>query len=726
MYSCNFLTHFKQHHTHPHEIESPDSEHPAVAPPPITEADWLASTKPTDKTPSVLPAGVGARNPAPSTLLSSFWTLSLDGDTGERLAEGVERKRKLSVSHVNPYSPTDVTSTPNIATNRKSVVRPSSQPTPSASLTAPSSSSSPSPSPPPPTITTTPPAPSEVPLSPPSMSPRGGSFPHLPPSVEVENIELDGQTLTTRTLWKLGYDMGVRLNLSETAWAQLKRARDVVEKILDERQTVYGINTGFGSFSNVVVSEDQLSLLQENLIRSHAAGVGEPLSVPRTRMLLALRINVLAKGHSGIRPETVKALLAAFNAGCYSWVPAQGTVGASGDLAPLSHLALGYLGEGKMWNSKRGEWANAMDVLVDNGLKPISLTAKEGLALINGTQLISSIGAEATERAGLLALQADAIACLTLEALKGTRRAFLAMIHAVRPHAGQQAVAQRLRALLHTTTHPSPLYVDHHNCGRVQDSYTLRCIPQVHGISHDTILFVKSILNTELNSATDNPMVFPETDEILSAGNFHGEYPAKALDYLAIGVQELANISERRLERLINPQLSNLPAFLVKEGGLNSGFMIAHCTSAALVSENKVLCHPASIDTISTSAAKEDHVSMGGMAARKALKVVSNVETVLGIELLAAVQALDFCVDADGNPLKSTAPIEEIRRLVRSVASPWTKDRWMSPDIEAVTQLVRDGRIWAIVEPWVISQAGEEEEFVKKHGSVFTKDHSIL
>uniref|UniRef100_A0A8C6P0A6 Histidine ammonia-lyase n=1 Tax=Nothobranchius furzeri TaxID=105023 RepID=A0A8C6P0A6_NOTFU len=412
-------------------------------------------------------------------------------------------------------------------------------------------------------------------------------------------------------------------------------------------------------------------------------GVGDPLSVTRTRMLLALRINVLAKGYSGTSLETLEAMIKAFNASCLSWVPEKGTVGASGDLAPLAHLALGLMGEGRMWSPQSG-WADAKTVLEGHGLKPLQLKPKEGLALINGTQLITSLGAEAVERALSVAKQADVIAALTLEALRGTTKAFHQVIHAARPHPGQIQVAQRLRSLLDSEVFPSQISESHRSCSRVQDAYTLRCIPQVHGVVNDTIGFVQKVISTEMNSATDNPLVFVEFRETISGGNFHGEYPAKALDYLAIGVQELASISERRIERLVNPTHSELPAFLVKEGGLNCGFMVAHCTAAALVSENKTLCHPSSVDSLSTSAATEDHVSMGGWAARKALTVVEHVEQVLAIELLAACQALEFL-----HPLKTTAPLEKVHELLRSVISPWDRDRVMSSDIKAAHTLIK-------------------------------------
>ncbi|XP_044133177.1 histidine ammonia-lyase [Bufo gargarizans] len=507
-------------------------------------------------------------------------------------------------------------------------------------------------------------------------------------------IEMDGESLTTGDLLNLGKGL-YKIKLTAEAAQRVKQSRLLIESIVNEKKVVYGITTGFGKFARTVIPVSRLNDLQVNLVRSHSAGVGKPLSPNRTRMLLALRINVLAKGYSGVSLETLQQAIDAFNACCLPYIPEKGTVGASGDLAPLSHLALGLIGEGKMWSPKSG-WADAKYVLEAHGLKPVSLKPKEGLALINGTQMITSLGCEAVERANAIAKQADIIAALTLEVLKGTTRAFDSDIHRLRPHPGQVEVAFRFRSLLDSDHHPSEIAESHRFCDRVQDAYTLRCCPQVHGVVNDTIDFVRNIISTEINSATDNPMVFAERGETISGGNFHGEYPAKALDYLAIGVHELASISERRIERLCNPSLSELPAFLVTEGGLNSGFMIAHCTAAALVSENKALCHPSSVDSLSTSAATEDHVSMGGWAARKALRVIEHVEHVLAIELLAACQGIEFL-----RPLKTTTPLEKVYDLVRSVVRPWMKDRFMAPDIEAAHRLLVDEKVWLVAEPYI-------------------------
>lgn len=505
-----------------------------------------------------------------------------------------------------------------------------------------------------------------------------------------ETMIIDGESMTTEKLWQLSTG-NYNIQISNGALKKIKRSRDILDEIVNENRVVYGVSTGFGKFANVVIPSDQLDQLQKNLIESHCAGVGDALTVERTRMLLALRINVLCKGYSGISVTNINRLVQAFNASCLPMIPEKGTVGASGDLAPLSHLAHGMMGNGMMWSPESG-WADAKLVLEAHGVEPIVLGPKEGLAMINGTQFISSLGTEAVERARNIALQADVVAALTVEALSGTSRAFDAAIHKARPHCGQQEVAERMRTLLQYHGKRSQITDSHKNCNRVQDSYTLRCCPQVHGIAHDTIKFTKSTLDVELNSATDNPMVLCDREETISGGNFHGEYPAKVLDYLAIGIHEIAAMSERRIERLNNPALNTFPAFLVESGGLNSGYMIPHCTAAALVSENKCLCHPASVDSLSTSAGQEDHVSMGGYAARKAIKVVENVEYVIAIELLCACQAMEF-----HRPLTSTDALEAVYDVVRQVVPPYTKDRPHYKDMEAVTQLLRENKVWKAV-----------------------------
>ncbi|RNF13668.1 putative histidine ammonia-lyase [Trypanosoma conorhini] len=523
-------------------------------------------------------------------------------------------------------------------------------------------------------------------------------------------VVLDGASLTPDALYTLGYEPLATIDLAANAVARIKAGRAVIDKIVEDRQTVYGINTGFGKFESTIISPDQLELLQLNLVRSHSACVGEPLTPQRARMMMALRVNILCKGHSGIRLETVQKYVQAFNAGVVPYIPEQGTVGASGDLGPLSHLALGMLGEGRLATLKNLKFRDARVVLQELGVEPITLKAKEGLALINGTQFISALGSEAVVRARRVARLADVVLAMTSEALLSTVSNLNPDIHRVRPHKGQQIVALRLRSLLHSEKFPSAICLSHANCGRVQDAYSIRCAPQVHGISNDIVEWVYGVLTTELNCATDNPLVFPDgVKKVVSCGNFHGEYPAKALDMLAIGVHELGNISERRIERLNNPSLSRLPAFLVKNGGLNSGFMIAHCTAAALVSENKVYCHPASIDSISTSAAQEDHVSMGGFSARKAIKVVENVEHILAIELLCACQGVDLL-----RPLRSTEPMEKVWSLVRGVSPSWDKDREMHSSITNVVKLLRSGAIWNVVKKYVPEEARFLDVFTVK------------
>ena len=527
-------------------------------------------------------------------------------------------------------------------------------------------------------------------------------------------VELDGDSLEIDDVIKISRGE-CYVKLSEKAEEKVKASRNVVDGVVKDGTVVYGINTGFGALGKKTISPHQLDKLQENLIKSHAAGVGPPLSPPQTRILMALRINVLAKGNSGIRLETLKQFVAALNADCLSYIPAKGTVGASGDLAPLAHLTLGLMGEGRMWNPTTLNWDTAANVLSSHHLKKIELKAKEGLALINGTQLITGLGLEALHRAELIGKQANVVAALSLEGLRGHPGVFDEDIHATRLHKGQNDVAKTMRALLDRRHYDYDAAADLEG-DHGQDSYCLRCIPQVHGVVIDTIEFVRGILKTEVNSTLDNPIVLAETTgtiskktrqhpNVKSCGNFHGEYPAKAMDYLAIAVHELGNISERRTEVLTNDDCSQgLPGFLVpksKDDGLNSGFMIAQYTAAALVSENKVLTHPSSVDSIPTSANQENHVSMGGFAARKALSVVEHVEQVLAIELLAACQALDLRKDVDKKKT-TTPPLEKVHKLVRDAGvSKWEEDRVMATDIEIATELLKNGMVWETVKPYV-------------------------
>jgi histidine ammonia-lyase len=498
-------------------------------------------------------------------------------------------------------------------------------------------------------------------------------------------IAITGDHLTLNDLNAIA--LGEDLKLAHQAEERVRASRRVVDNIIERQEVVYGVNTGFGNFANVVISKDQLTTLQYNLIRSHAAGVGPTLDLPTCRALMALRANTLAKGHSGIALENLHKLLDAVNAGLHPFIPEQGSVGASGDLAPLAHLALNLIGEG--WVRQDHAWVEASLGLKHLGLVPMVLGAKEGLALINGTQVMAAIGGLALHQAFSLTRHADLIGALTLEALRGTQTAFDPKIHKARPHLGQAQSAANLWHLLSG----SEIMTSHLHCNRVQDSYSLRCMPQVHGPTRDTLAHVLRVFEIEINSATDNPMVFAEEDALVSGGNFHGQALALAFDFAAIAVAELANIAERRIERLCNPSLSELPAFLVKEGGLNSGFMIAHCTAAALVSENKSLCHPASVDSISTSAAKEDHVSMGTIAARQFRQVVENTRKVLAIELLASVQGLDFL-----SPLKPAKPLIPAVEALRTRVPHWGEDRYMAPDIEEAVRLIKSGLLLSAVE----------------------------
>jgi histidine ammonia-lyase len=509
-------------------------------------------------------------------------------------------------------------------------------------------------------------------------------------------IRLDGQSLTAKSLARIAGGEGVTLD--ETALALVVENRAVVDRIVAEGRTVYGINTGFGQFATVVIAPDQLQQLQLNLVRSHAAGVGEPLPKNQTRALMAARINCLLKGHSGIRPEPIQLLAECLNKGVIPVIPSQGSVGASGDLAPLAHMALLLVGEGLAWSggsdsasaargsaqptlraSGGGQPIPGSEALALAGLKPVVLQAKEGLALINGTQLITALGNLAVERMNSLTTLADEIAALSLEALRGTRAAFDPRIHAARPHPGQIVVAAHMRELLGET---SEIAESHKDCHRVQDSYSLRCIPQVHGVTRDALAFAGAILERELNSATDNPMIFTDTQESRSGGNFHGQYPAFACDVLAIAAADLASISERRQERMVNPSTSDLPAFLTRDGGLESGFMMAHVTSAALVSEMKGLANPACVDSIPTSAGKEDHVSMGPIAARKLIRAVDALEQVLAIEARMALEGIRIV------GLEPAMGLKSLMDRLASACAPWI-DRAMFVEIQDTLSALR-------------------------------------
>jgi len=475
--------------------------------------------------------------------------------------------------------------------------------------------------------------------------------------------------------------------LSSRARERIAAARALVERLVREGRTVYGITTGVGELADVPISPGQSAQLQVNIVRSHSAGVGEALPEEVVRAMMLLRAHALALGHSGVREQPVALLLAMLNRGLHPVIPAQGSVGASGDLAPLAHLALALIGEGEI-RSDAGAMPAAR-ALAAAGLEPVALAAKEGVALINGTQLMTACGALAVHDARQLAVCADITGAMTAEALHAHAEAFDPLIHAVRPHPGQRASAGNLRRLLEG----SEVLAAGPVRAKAQDAYALRCMPQVHGACRDAVEYAARVVEIEMNSATDNPLIFTTEDRVISGGNFHGQPVALALDVLAIAAAELAGITERRVERLVNPHLSGLPAFLTRDGGLHSGFMLAQYTAAALVSENKVLSHPASVDSIPTSANQEDHVSMGAAAARKALLVVGHGQQVLGIELLCAAQAMDLRA-----PLRPAAGTGAARAAVREVVPPLAGDRVLAPDLAAGKRLVAEGTLRRRVE----------------------------
>lgn len=487
-------------------------------------------------------------------------------------------------------------------------------------------------------------------------------------------IQLRGEGLTFDEAWR-GID-GEEVVLAPDAVDKIQASRDLVEKMVEEGQTVYGITTGFGHLASVFVPKESSAALQENLVRSHAAGVGVPLSRETVRAMMLLRANTLAKGHSGIRLVVLERFLAFLNVGLHPVVPSQGSVGASGDLAPLAHLALALLGEGEA--EKGGIIRPAAEHLKDLGLEPIRLTAKEGLALTNGTQMMAALGILALREARRMIEAANLTGALTFQALRGIPKAFDRSLLALRPHPGAIRVGAELRGLLtgsRLTTFPGEI--------RMQDAYSLRCMPQIHGAVVQAVQHAEQVLLIEMNSATDNPLLFPETGEAVSGGNFHGQPLAIALDYLAMALTQLGAVAERRIERMVNPALSGLPAFLTRDGGVKSGLMLAQYTAAALTSENKTLSHPASVDSIPTSAGQEDYVSMGAISATKLMRVVENTWRVLGIEGVTACQAADF-VGSEGLSARTGKYYQRLRQEI-----PFYEDGILSPVLEKGTQILR-------------------------------------
>jgi histidine ammonia-lyase len=509
-------------------------------------------------------------------------------------------------------------------------------------------------------------------------------------------LELTGDGLTLDDAEGILLGQVERLSLAALARRRVEKARRCLDDLLAAGAVIYGVNTGFGKLANQRIETDEVLALQENLLRSHAVGMGPLLSVPTSRLALALRIQALAKGFSGVTPDLIDTLIEMYNRGVVPAIPEQGSVGASGDLAPLAHLALVVMGEGHAFVTRPGtvertrpKPLSGQAALRRVHLKPHRPQAKEGLSLINGTQISSAILAEALVRARHLAKVVDIAGAMTVEATKSSQRPFDERIQAIRPHPGQIASAANLRRLLAN----SEIMVSHADCAKIQDAYSLRCMPQVHGTFRDAVSDAIRVVECEINAATDNPLVFAETGEIISGGNFHGQPIALAADHLTAAAADLSSICERRVENLVNPDLSGLPGFLTPHPGLNSGMMMVQVLAAALVSENKAASFPASVDSIPTSANREDHVSMSTTAARKCRSVITNTTRVLACELLCAAQGLEFL-----RPLRPAKAVEVAYGHIREQVRPLGRDRTLHRDLEAVERLIRTGSLLAVVE----------------------------
>ena len=504
----------------------------------------------------------------------------------------------------------------------------------------------------------------------------------------TRTLEINGETLTLEAVRHVALNETAKVALAAESLEKIDASRRVVENVLASGNTVYGVNTGFGALSSVTISNEQVDQLQVNLVRSHAAGTGVILDFSTVRAMMLLRANTLAKGFSGVRPVVVETLLAMLNAGVYPKVPSKGSLGASGDLAPLAHMTLVLIGEGEAFY--QNECLPGAEALKRAGIQPLTLKAKEGLALLNGTQMMTAIGTLALLEAETLMAAAEVAGAMTIEAVKGSQKPFDARVANARPHAGHIESAAVVRRLLQN----SRINESHRDCAKVQDAYSLRCIPQVHGACRDLLASVRRILEVEINAATDNPLVFPNGD-VISQGNFHGEPVAMAMEMLALALAELGSISERRIDKLMNPVFSELPAFLAGkfQEGLNSGMMIVHYAAASLVSENKVLAHPAVVDTIPTSNDKEDHVSMGATAACKAAQMLKNTRWVLAAEMLAAAEGLEY---RDG--LQPGDGVWRVYQQIRNVVPALTADRTLAGDVETLANLIQDGSLLAPIQ----------------------------
>lgn len=497
-------------------------------------------------------------------------------------------------------------------------------------------------------------------------------------------VIIDGERLTIEEVYRVAVEDEV-VGIAEECKQKIERSRKIVEEKLEGDEDVYGINTGFGDLASVKIERDKTKELQKNLIFSHASGVGEPLNEEIVRGAMLLRANTLAKGFSGVRFEVVNTLVDMLNGKVHPVVPAKGSVGASGDLAPLAHMSLVLLGEGEAFYE--GERIDGKKAMKEAGIETLELKAKEGLALLNGTQVMTAIGALVIHRTRSLLKSAQIAGSMSLEALMGTSAALDKRVHQIRPHEGQMRCADNLRRL----THKSKIIASHEGCDRVQDPYTLRCMPQVYGAVKDALDYAEKVITTEINSATDNPLIFPNGD-VISGGNFHGQPIALALDFLGTAISEIGDISERTTDKLMYHEESGLPPFLTEESGLNSGMMIAQYTAASLVSENKVLSHPAGVDSIPTSAGQEDHVSMGTISARHCMDILKNVEYAVAIELLAASQGLEF------HDLKPGEGVKVAYETIRGDVEELKEDRPLNPDIEKIKEMILSGDLVERVE----------------------------